>query len=134
MRKRKTSVATSRYNISRDRSSIARRSLALSLSRSYSPVAFPDYRSYHPRRVSHPTFSGVHLRPRAVLARPKRAHKPSKRLHRDFNLVMQLPKQAAVCVRRHERREVLFAKNRVGRGRSVRPPRYNQTSKVSCHG
>lgn len=42
------------------------------------------------------------------------------------------PRRVAICVRRHQRREVLHALRHVGRGSKVKRPRYNEFSDVHC--
>lgn len=42
------------------------------------------------------------------------------------------PNRVGICIRRHRRREVLFAKRKAGRGGSQRPHRRNWWSDVSC--
>ena len=51
--------------------------------------------------------------------------------HLPVNVAFSQPKQVAVCIRRKARREVLFAKNRTGKGARSRRTR-NQWSDVKC--
>lgn len=45
------------------------------------------------------------------------------------------PTNTIICVRRHRRREALFANQRVGSGKSIYTrPRRNATSSISCRG
>lgn len=44
--------------------------------------------------------------------------------------VFQAPKRVAVCVRRQRRKEVLFARGKVGRG--YRKPKWNERSYMRC--
>lgn len=42
------------------------------------------------------------------------------------------PNRVAVCIRRHQRREVLHALKHVGAGRGVKRPRWSEFSEISC--
>lgn len=90
-------------------------------------LAVEDRRSFHPEKK---------LRPARALKRSQAAPvaKATKR-ERGRGVVpskirFAVPKKVALCVRREQRREVLFAKGRGG-GRH-RPPTKNWYSDVSC--
>lgn len=50
-----------------------------------------------------------------------------------MRIAFQRPKRLLVCIRRHMRKEVMFAKNKAGRSGQKRPTR-NFYSSISCKG
>lgn len=85
------------------------------------------------------TFSPVTYRPPATVRRPFRLvvpnAKPRFRARRaskfEAGIAFDRPEAVLVCVRRHRRREVLFAKSKAGRG-GMRRPRRTWLSSISC--
>lgn len=57
--------------------------------------------------------------------------KPSRSPRRSPKLRFDAPASVLVCIRRHTRKEVLFAKGKTGKG-SRSPKRLNAYSKVRC--
>lgn len=80
------------------------------------------------------TLSGSPARTVAAVSNPRRSKGSSYRP--PFSVVsFAAPSNTITCVRRHQRRETLFAKNRVGFGKSIYTrPRRNWTSSISCRG
>lgn len=93
-------------------------------------VEIEDRRSYHPERGSRPALYSS--RPRLVEKSklpPRVARfRPSQTQAR---LAFSDPENVVVCVRRKDRREVLFAKRKTGRG-GRRPRRRSWMSQLSC--
>lgn len=91
-----------------------------------------DFRTWTPHRVRRPrtvsaSYAGVSSSGDSPPARtPARSH------IRNFfrRLRFKVPRTTLICIRRHRRREVLFARGRSGRGN--RKPQYNRWSKVRC--
>lgn len=111
------------------------RSLTVRLSR---PLALPsprhlvevdDRRRHHPLDFFRParTWSGHPTRPNVV--KPAvRKFSPSL----PFGTRFADPRRTVICVRRKERKEVLFALKRTGKGARARRRRRNFFSEVSC--
>lgn len=97
---------------------------------------YEDRRTFHPLGVYRParSFSGLHHR--LVLSPYKKAHKTlmKPRVFRTFGNVVSFhqPSKTLICVRRRQRREVLHAFNRTGRGSGQRYPRRSWYSSVRC--
>lgn len=101
-----------------------------------------DLRYYQPTRPK-VAFDDVGRRAKILQApvRQKPARSPSSRSRTTLpdylsgafreRLAFALPKRVLVCVRRKQRREVLFAKKRTGRGSRSRK-RFNVYSQVRC--
>lgn len=93
-----------------------------------------DRRRFHPSNVFRPI--GVRWASRLVVA-PVRRNKVIARPFRsgigNLNHVVsfKVPKRVSVCVRRRQRREVLFAKRKVRSGRGS-PKHRTEWSDVSC--
>lgn len=91
-----------------------------------------DGRLFHPDPLEAPrTVSGTPARVRVL---PRRSSSATARsdpflAFRD-RLTFRTPDRVALCVRRKQRRQVLHALRRTGRGN--RPPRRNAWSNVSC--
>lgn len=49
-------------------------------------------------------------------------------------VTLKAPRAVAVCVRRQRRKEVLFAKNKTGKGAARRRAQRNWTSSINCKG
>lgn len=89
------------------------------------PIGFRSALTIGGRRAIHS------VRPVIASSRPQKA---KSKLSPSFPMerrVFSVPKRVEVCVRRKERREVLFAKRRTGRG-SRTPKRRNEWSDVKC--
>lgn len=67
-------------------------------------------------------------------ANARKAHKFSPYTLNDVphNVRFADPTRVAVCIRRHQRREVLHALKRVGSGSSVKRGRWSEFSDISC--
>jgi len=104
---------------------------------------FEDRRTYHPEGKNRPIRSITRAASRVGLrdsVRPSKAM-PKKRARRAPSvpshgqtrdvLVFARPKEVMTCVRRTERREVIFAKRKAGRG-SRKKPKFDFRSKISC--
>lgn len=98
-----------------------------------------DRRFFHPERAFQPALSFVRSASRIVLGGENvNKRKKSSRSNRHYGnrqtkaiLVFNEPSKVAVCIRRHHRREVLFALNKAGKS-GQRPPRRNWWSSISC--
>ena len=91
-----------------------------------------DRRTYHPEKVMRPvaTFSRRDQRRIVEKARDVRKY-ADPRFIAPLNLGFAVPEKVAVCVRRNQRREVIFANRKAGAGsRSTR--RRNEQSEISC--
>lgn len=98
--------------------------------------AIEDRREFHPEREQRPARGFVYPRHRLVVSVPRQ--EPS-RLPDTFTptvpvgVAFRAPRQVAICVRRKQRREVLHALGKTGRGsRHHRAPRRNVYSEVHC--
>lgn len=116
-----------------------------------SPLILEDRRTWHPEgdyRPSESLFRADHHVVEVFPAdepavRPGRSQRPSTvrqirpntrsrpRMRGKPRFKYQHPKGVAVCVRRHQRKEVLFALKRTGKGARARRRR-NYQSEVSC--
>lgn len=88
-----------------------------------------DRRTFHPDKLTRPAAAipKKASRLRAGSAKQSRPHGPiSPRIG------FTAPKQVAVCVRRHTRRSVLFAKNLTRKGAGSGRRRRNEWSNVTC--
>lgn len=108
----------------------------LSLPKLSSLRAIEDRREFHPEREARPARGFVYPRHRLVVS-PVR-QEPS-RLPDTFTpavpvgVSFKAPRQVAVCVRRKQRREVLHAMGKTGRGsRHHRAPRKSFYSEIRC--
>lgn len=101
------------------------RPLRVSLSQVEDRRAFHPLSSWRPARL----LSG-HPAPPVVpkSAPPGRSFRGRFPFH---GLRFAVPERVVICVRRHERREVMFAKKRAGK-RGQRKPRRNWYSAISC--
>lgn len=111
-------------------------SISITPSRSYLQE-IEDRREFHPERADRPALSlfgrphrltehkVVHRRARPVLL--KRSSMPPQPIG------FVNPQQVVVCVRRKQRKEVLFALGKTGRG-ARRKPRRTWRSEISCGG
>lgn len=112
------------------------RPLAVRLLRPLAPPSLPrhprseieDRRTHHPLGFFRPArqWSGHGVKPHVVS--PAKKFSPAL----PFNVRFADPRKTLVCVRRKERREVIFAKNKMKRGAAARRRRRNWFSEVSC--
>lgn len=103
---------------------------------------YEDRRQWHPEGAYRPARSFSQPRHRLTIVEPRRASQPysswrSPYLRSNFSLTQrvafQKPEKVLVCVRRQQRREVLFARKKTGRGAGRRSkPRFNFYSSISC--
>lgn len=99
----------------------------INLSSFGSPLS--DRRSFYPDPYRPADYSGLRLN-RSLVAKPRRG---SRSLLSPDRLFFRVPHMVHLCVRRKVRKEVLFARGRVGRGgSSSRPKHRNEHSEVSC--
>lgn len=89
------------------------------------PLTLEDRRVYHPLRKAAPPASVSLESRKLVVPRVQRKNSPTLA---QFNL----PRNVSVCVRRKQRREVLFATRRTGRGASKKRRTRNQFSDIRC--
>lgn len=124
---------------------IARQSLRSVFSPS-SPLIFPlrplrgliprsqndSLTAYEDRRTWHPARKAVRV-PRSFRGSTRLQIGPSRHLAKYPTPVIQFaaPHRVLVCVRRHIRREVLYAFNKAGRGGQL-SPRWTAWSSVNC--
>lgn len=96
-----------------------------------------DRRKYHPLGVFRPASSLRRANHRLVVSstkveRPSGVRRRRAVLFRPPSAIaFRAPEHVLVCVRRHRRREVLFAKRRAGRMK-MRAPRRSWYSQISC--
>lgn len=89
-----------------------------------------DRRTYHPLEFFRParTTSGHPAQPLKVTPTPKNKSRPFVARGLSFSL----PQKVVICVRRKQRKEVLHAFNKTGRGSGRTRRRKNWFSKVGC--
>lgn len=92
-----------------------------------------DRRDYHPQGKSRDPRSTYRSDTRLIVAPIKKALKRPKgsKLVIPFRTSFSVAKRVSLCVRRHQRREVLFALKRVAKGSGSRKIR-NQWSEIKC--
>lgn len=89
-----------------------------------------DRRTYHPLRAFRPAQSlGRRDAARVVLERPRQ--RPGRSFFPIDVFKFAVPRKVAICVRRKERRETLFAKKLTRSGAGA-PKRRNYWSAISC--
>lgn len=101
---------------------------------------FEDRRRWHPEGTYAPaqSFSRSRHRLRDVQSSYNRRAsqvmaRSIPRLHSPvYRVGFEQPHRVLICVRRQQRREVLHAFRKTGRGSGRRPPRYNYYSSISC--
>lgn len=88
-----------------------------------------DRRTYHPDPIRRVAYLSVNKPARLTLRENTRYNAPSftKAL-----VAFAEPKKLALCVRRSQRKQVLFAKGIGGSKRPQRRPRKNEFSDISC--
>lgn len=92
-------------------------------------LSLEDRRMFHPEDVPHPRGSLNRSSRLVVSVAPKARHISSGLpAHIKFNV----PKEVALCVRRKQRRQVLFALRRTGKGARKFYRRRNEWSNVRC--
>lgn len=109
-------------------SAIVRRSLrytVLAPSLFSNPFSNLDGRYYHPLRRNRPAVNRDGSTARIRVSRPTRRY----RLPYNFSFIS--PRRVLVCIRRKQRRKVLFAKKRTRRG-SGSSRRITRYSRISC--
>lgn len=84
-----------------------------------------DRRQFHPEQGARPArlISGVRHRLRAPRVRGPRL---------PIGVAFENPLRVLTCVRRKVRKEVLFAKRKVGRGAAKKMPRWSWRSNIQC--
>nr|DAW08222.1 MAG TPA: hypothetical protein [Microviridae sp.] len=90
-----------------------------------------DRRTWHPDGLYRPIRTITSKRPRL---RPVAFTSSKLRNTLPVKLGFDIPKKVAICVRRKQRKEVLFAKHKTGAGsgRRSKAPKRNQWSDVKC--
>lgn len=96
-----------------------------------------DRRTYHPEGPARPARGFRINRHRLIIAAPEPSipGRPADLHHVEvpIGIGFEKPRQVAICIRRHQRREVLHALGKTGRGsRFHRKPRRSFYSEVSC--
>lgn len=96
-----------------------------------------DRRTYHPEGTARPARGFRINRHRLIISAPEPTPGRGVDLHHPeavpIGVGFEKPRQVAVCIRRHQRREVLHALGKTGRGsRFNRKPRKSFYSEVSC--
>lgn len=94
----------------------------------WSVPSLEDRRTYHPENIFRPAAS-VTSSDRNVNVK-----EPAKKFSRalPFGLQFAVPDNVAICVRRKQRREVIFAKRKAGKGARRRNPRRTWHSLIGC--
>lgn len=99
-------------------------------------LAIEDRRQWHPEEPFEPARSARSLSDSFVVAdpvRPTKRQAPGRPLSISADVFrFKVPDNVAVCIRRKERREVLFAKRKTGKGSRKRFRRRNYYTEVSC--
>jgi len=93
-------------------------------------VEIEDNRAFHPLSEARP-----HYTVSGAATDGFRISSPSKKFKRQlpFGLSFAAPKQTLVCVRRSQRKEILHALRKTGRGSGRRkPPKRNALSSLRC--
>lgn len=105
------------------------RSLTLRLPR---PVVLRPRQLVEDRRHYHPL--GPARSPRVFSGHPVKPHvvRPSRGRSVPAKVRFAEPRKTLVCVRRKERREVLFARGRTGKGSGFGRKRRNKQSEITC--
>lgn len=93
--------------------------------------ALEDRRRWHPERAFRPALSFREKRPRIVARDVRRSNQWTDRTL-PSRLHFALPKSVAICIRRKERREVIFAKRKAGKGSRARRRLRNWFSNIIC--
>lgn len=98
------------------------------------PVLLSDRRQYHPDKGYAIPFSKRKYQARVEERIKKVVTKTAKRKVRYDRSVFgfAVPKRVELCIRRKQRREVLFAMRRTGKGSHALVRRRNHYSEVSC--
>lgn len=121
----------------RDHSSIARPPLLPVVSPTrferLAILEFEDRRRFRPDPFSLPLSPRKDQR-RIVerVSRPVGKANKVARFGRDYKLAFAVPRKVSLCVRRKQRREVMFAMRRTGKGARAVRRRRNQFSDVRC--
>lgn len=120
----------------RDNNSIPNRRLIEPISfdfiRSLSSLApIEDRRTFHPEQAFRPARSFSRAN-HVLVARPDRTRSGQVRLSVPVGVGFGDPRRVIICVRRRQRREVLHALGKTGRGKARRPPRRSYYSDVRC--
>jgi hypothetical protein len=110
------------YRKRRDTASIATRSVIAKPATAKYSVS-NDLRYWTPRRLALLN-SGV----RAETITPKTNYETGNTAVQAFSL----PTKTPICLRRQKRRQVLFALNKTGKGKTRKKPKFNNFSKISC--
>lgn len=96
-----------------------------------------DRRLFHPAGDLAPVFSPKRAHKRIVenvVQRPRNTKSRARNVKRSAptRFAFSVPKKVELCVRRHKRREVLFAMRRTGKGSRALRRRRNYWTGVSC--
>lgn len=98
-------------------------------------LSLEDRREHHPERLYRPAralFKSDALLSPAALPATKRTRRNAQHFAVPFGLSFSVPKRVSLCVRRHQRKEVLFALKKTGKGARARRHRRNWWSNVKC--
>lgn len=100
-------------------------------------AALEDNRKYHPDPYK--ALGSVTRKARQIqVAKPRTVTVVSDKYRARFKfdvpagVEFNIPRQVALCAKRHRRREVLFAKRRTGKGSRARTHKFNQYSTIRC--
>lgn len=119
----------------RDDNSIATDTVLPSLSSFLSSPLPETVLEVEDRRLWHPEpdlVQGLSKLAPTVVAKPAKARPGGRTGPSPDVFKFAVPEKVAVCVRRKQRREVIFAKGRAGKGAKARYRRRNDRSNVSC--
>lgn len=95
------------------------------------PTLYEDRRRHHPDGYHRPALTvGQHTKLQLV-RQPASARHLAQQKYPDPRLRFKAPERVLICVRRHQRKEVMFATNKAGRGGQRRPTRNNYTN-IHC--
>lgn len=90
-----------------------------------------DRRTFHPLREMRPVLTFSRRDQRRIVEKAKSVPRPYRDPFPSLRLGFAVPHKVAICVRRKQRREALFAFNRQGPGARARRRR-TETSKLHC--
>lgn len=90
-----------------------------------------DRRTFHPLRELRPALTFSRRDQRRIVEKAKAVPAPYRDPFPSLKLGFAVPKKVALCVRRKQRREAIFAFNKQGKGAKA-PRRFNEKSRQHC--
>lgn len=96
------------------------------------PLELGDRRVFHPAGPLRPAFSFRRGDRRIIIKQSSAAAPKRNDTYSDWRVAFAVPRNVGVCVRRKQRKEVLHALKRVGKGSGGGRHRWNYWSGVNC--